>query len=115
MLLGEWAHFGAPDQNNTNRKPFSFQRGHQYGSNTLPVDGNLSIRELGCVKRLHILNVDQFIVDYRSAGNRTADSALIFSSRRSRGLNDTGSSIAVSASSWSRWFCSTSRAAPMPS
>jgi len=31
------------------------------------------------------------------------------------GEKDSGSSIAVSASNWSRWFWITSRAAPMPS
>ena len=47
LLLGEWADFGAPDQNNADRTPFALQRGDQYGSNTLPVQGNLNIRELG--------------------------------------------------------------------
>ncbi|CPU66864.1 Uncharacterised protein [Mycobacteroides abscessus] len=50
-----------------------------------------------------------------SRGSRTAESALIFSARREGASNDTGSSIATSASSWSRWFWMTSRAAPMPS
>lgn len=43
------------------------------------------------------------------------ESTLIFSARRARGSNDSGSSIAVKASSCSRWFWMTSRAAPMPS
>ena len=51
----------------------------------------------------------------RSCGSRTADSTFSFSARRSCASNETGSSIAVSASSWSRWFWMTSRAAPMPS
>ena len=63
-LLGEGTNLRAPDQNHANRKPFSLQRGDQHGSDTLPVDGNLSVRELGSVKRCSdILNMDQFIVD----------------------------------------------------
>ena len=50
-----------------------------------------------------------------SAGMVTAESTFSFSARRSRALNETGSSIAVRASSWRRWFWMTSRAAPMPS
>jgi hypothetical protein len=44
-----------------------------------------------------------------------AFSTLIFSARSSSEENETGSSIAVNASSCSRWFWITSRAAPMPS
>jgi hypothetical protein len=51
----------------------------------------------------------------RSAGSRTALSALSFSTRSDWASKETGSSIAVSASSCSRWFCITSRQAPMPS
>ena len=71
LLLREWADCGAPDQNNADRTPFSLQRGDQYGSNTLPVQGNLNIRELGCPER-QVLNVDQFIVHERPACNRTS-------------------------------------------
>ena len=51
----------------------------------------------------------------RSSGILTADSTFSFSARSESAENETGSSIAVSASSWSRWFWITSRAAPMPS
>ncbi len=53
----------------------------------------------------------------RSSGwaSEVAESTLIFSALTSLGWKLTGSSIAVSASSWSRWFWMTSRAAPMPS
>ena len=51
----------------------------------------------------------------RSGGSRTADSTFSFSARSESASNATGSSIAVSASNWSRWFWMTSRAAPMPS
>ena len=44
---------------------------------------------------------------------RTAPSAS--RAAGSRASNDVGSSIAISAISWSRWFWITSRAAPMPS
>ena len=50
-----------------------------------------------------------------SAGSRTADSTFSFSWRSESASNDTGSSIAVSARSCSRWFWMTSRAAPIPS
>ena len=50
-----------------------------------------------------------------SSGTLTADRTFSFSPRRSRASKETGSSIAVSASSCSRWFWMTSRAAPMPS
>ena len=49
------------------------------------------------------------------AGSRTAERTFSFSCRRSAASKETGSSIAVRASSWSRWFWMTSRAAPMPS
>ena len=48
-----------------------------------------------------------------SSGSEIARSTLSFSVRISSAENSTGSSIAVSASSCSRWFCSTSRAAPV--
>ena len=51
----------------------------------------------------------------RSLGSRTAERTFSFSARRSCASKETGSSIAVSASSCSRWFWITSRAAPMPS
>jgi hypothetical protein len=44
-----------------------------------------------------------------------AESTFCFSVRRLSASNETGSSIAVSAISCSRWFWITSRAAPMPS
>src|SRR3989442_14843769 len=37
LLLREWAHLGASDQNNANRNSFSLQWSDQYGSDTLPV------------------------------------------------------------------------------
>ena len=49
------------------------------------------------------------------SGSRTAESTFSFSIRTASASNETGSSIAVSASSCSRWFWMTSRAAPMPS
>ena len=71
LLIREWANFGAADQNSADRTPFSLQRGDQYGSKTLPVQGNLNIRKLRCPER-QVLNVDQFIVDDRPARNRTS-------------------------------------------
>ena len=50
-----------------------------------------------------------------SRGRVTARSTFSFSMRTSSAAKDSGSSIAVSASSCSRWFWITSRAAPMPS
>ena len=44
-----------------------------------------------------------------------ARSTLSFSVWIASAVNSTGSSMAVSASSCSRWFCSTSRAAPVAS
>ena len=51
----------------------------------------------------------------RSSGSTTDSSTLAFSRLRWLALNEAGSSMAVRASSWSRWFWITSRAAPTPS
>ena len=55
------------------------------------------------------------VVAARSSCNWTADSTFSFSARSASASNETGSSIAVRASSCIRWFWITSRAAPMPS
>ena len=55
------------------------------------------------------------VVRPRSSGSWTADSTFSFSARSASASKETGSSIAVSASSCIRWFWMTSRAAPMPS
>ena len=41
-----------------------------------------------------------------------ARKSFTFSSRIASASSDTGGSIAVSASSWNRWFCTMSRSAP---
>ena len=51
----------------------------------------------------------------RSSGTRAAASTFCFSMRSWEASKLFGSSMAVRAMSWSRWFWMTSRAAPMPS
>jgi hypothetical protein len=51
----------------------------------------------------------------RSSGMVTAERTFSFSERSESAEKETGSSMAVRASSCSRWFWMTSRAAPMPS
>ncbi len=51
----------------------------------------------------------------RSFGSRTAPSTFSFSAASASAPKEAGSSMAVRAMSWSRWFWMTSRAAPMPS
>ncbi|SKS76263.1 Uncharacterised protein [Mycobacteroides abscessus subsp. abscessus] len=55
------------------------------------------------------------VVSANGSARRVAESTLIFSACNSAGEKLMGSSIAVKASSCSRWFWMTSRAAPMPS
>ncbi len=55
------------------------------------------------------------LVSSNGSTGLVAERTFTFSARRSDGAKETGSSIAVSASSWSRWFWITSRVAPMPS
>ena len=55
------------------------------------------------------------VVSSSGCASRVAERTLTFSACSSLGWKLTGSSIAMNASSCSRWFWITSRAAPMPS